>query len=112
MLKEGTILDARIISVPSSTKNQTGTRDPEMHQTEKGNEWHFGMKMHIGTGAQLGLTHSFTTTAANVHDLNVSDQLLHGAEEVGSCYRGIEKREAHRDLAVDWRVTMQPGQRR
>lgn len=115
MLKEGTIVDASIISAPSSTKNQDGTRDPEMHQTKKGNEWHFGMKMHIGTDSELGLAHSLTTTAANVHDLNVADQLLHGAEEAiwaDSGYQGIEKREEHRRRQVAWHIAMRPGQRR
>jgi IS5 family transposase len=64
MLREGSIVDATIISAPSSTKNQTGKRDPEMHQTRKGNEWHFGMKMHIGVDDTLGLIHSIDTTAA------------------------------------------------
>jgi len=76
MLKEGTIVDASIIAAPSSTKNQQGERDPEMHQAKKGNEWHFGMKMHIGVDAELGLVHSLTTTAANVHDLNEAGELL------------------------------------
>ena len=58
MLKEGTIVDASIIAAPTSTKNKAGERDPEMHQTKKGNEWHFGMKMHIGVDAELGLVHS------------------------------------------------------
>ena len=57
MLREGTIVDASIIAAPKSTKNKEGKRDPEMHQTKKGNEWHFGMKMHIGTDAELGLVH-------------------------------------------------------
>ena len=63
MLREGTIVDASIIAAPKSTKNKEGKRDPEMHQTKKGNEWHFGMKMHIGTDAELGLVHSLTTTS-------------------------------------------------
>ena len=70
ILKEGTLVDATIIEAPASTKNKTGERDPEMHQTRKGNQWHFGMKAHIGVDAQTGLTHSIATTAANEHDLN------------------------------------------
>ena len=69
MLREGTIVDASIIAAPKSTKNKAGKRDPEMHQTKKGNEWHFGVKMHIGAEAELGLVHSLTTTSANIHDI-------------------------------------------
>ena len=64
-LQAGTIVDASIIAAPASTKNQRRQRDPEMHQTKKGNQWHFGMKLHIGVDADLGLTHSLRTTAAN-----------------------------------------------
>ena len=80
MLKEGTILDASIIAAPSSTKNQTGTRDPEMHQTKKGNEWHFGMKAHIGADADSGLVHSLHATAANESDVAHTHEVLHGQE--------------------------------
>ena len=80
IMREGTIVDATIIAAPSSTKNQDGERAPEMRQTKKGNEWHFGMKMHIGVEDQDGLIHSIETTAANVHDLTAPDQLLHGEE--------------------------------
>ena len=114
-LKEGTIVDASIISAPSSTKNAKGERDPEMHQTKKGNEWHFGMKLHIGTDDVLGLVHSFETTAANAHDLTPSDKLLHGEEErvwADAGYRGIEKRPEHRDRNVKWQIAMRPGKRR
>ena len=69
MLREGSIVDATIISAPTSTKNKSGKRDPEMHQVKKGNEWHFGMKMHIGVDDALGLIHSVSTTAANAHDI-------------------------------------------
>lgn len=81
VLREGSIVDATIISAPSSTKNKDGERDPEMHQVKKGNEWHFGMKMHIGVDESLGLIHSIETTPANEHDLNVADKVLHGKEE-------------------------------
>ncbi|MCU4215233.1 transposase, partial [Vibrio cholerae] len=70
LMKQGTLVDATIIEAPSSTKNKTNQRDPEMHQTKKGNEWHFGMKAHIGVDAKSGLTHTLVTTAANEHDLN------------------------------------------
>jgi len=76
----GTIVDATIISAPSSTKNKTKTRDPEMHQTKKGNQWHFGMKAHIGVDSRSRLIHTLVTTAANVHDSKVLPDLLHGNE--------------------------------
>jgi IS5 family transposase len=68
-MKQGTIVDATIIAAPSSTKNKAGERDPEMHQTKKGNQWYFGMKVHLGVDSERGLIHSMETTAANVHDL-------------------------------------------
>lgn len=74
-LKEGTIVDASIIEALSSTKNKTGKRDPEMHQTKKGNQWYFGMKMHIGVDDVSGAIHSLETTAANVHDITQTDKL-------------------------------------
>ena len=77
----GTIVDATIIAAPSSTKNASGKRDPEMHQTKKGNQWHHGMKLHIGVDKDTGLTHSAVVTAANVHDKHPLPQLLHGQEE-------------------------------
>ena len=115
MLKGGSIVDASIISAPSSTKNEKKARDPEMHQTKKGNQWHFGMKVHIGVDDELGLIHSLETTAANTHDLEVADKLLHGEEQrvFGDAgYRGIEKRDAHNDRAVDWYIAERPGRRK
>jgi transposase, IS5 family len=76
----GTIVDATIIDAPSSTKNQDGERDPEMHQTKKGNQWYFGMKAHIGVDSRIKLIHSVAATAANVHDSQVLPDLLHGEE--------------------------------
>jgi IS5 family transposase len=76
----GTIVDATIISAPSSTKNQDGERDPEMHQTKKGNEWYFGMKAHIGVDSATKIIHSVAATAANVHDSRLLPELLHGKE--------------------------------
>lgn len=76
----GTMVDATIIAAPSSTKNIDQARDPEMHQTKKGNQWHFGMKLHIGADTHTGLIHSAQTTAANVHDSQVLPELLHGEE--------------------------------
>ena len=80
-VRAGTIVDASIIAAPSSTKNREGVRDPEMHQTKKGNEWHFGMKAHIGVDAETGLVHGVRTTPANTHDLREAGALLHGGEE-------------------------------
>jgi len=79
-VSNGTIVDATIISAPSSTKNASGERDPEMHQTKKGNQWYFGMKAHIGVDKKHKLIHSVAATAANVHDSNVLPELLHGRE--------------------------------
>jgi IS5 family transposase len=76
----GTIVDATIIGAPSSTKNADRARDPEMHQTRKGQQWYFGMKLHIGVDSQTGLTHSAVVTAANVHDKHPLPDLLHGQE--------------------------------
>jgi transposase, IS5 family len=78
---KGTIVDATIISAPSSTKNAQRERDPEMHQTRKGQQWYFGMKLHIGVDSESGLAHSAVVTAANVHDKHPLPQLMHGAEE-------------------------------
>lgn len=77
----GTIVDATIIAAPSSTKNADRQRDPEMHQTRKGQQWHFGMKLHIGVDSQSGLAHSAVVTAANVHDKHPLPDLLHGQEQ-------------------------------
>ena len=79
-VNRGTIVDATIISAPSSTKNRTKERDPEMHQTKKGNQWYFGMKAHIGIDSQTKVIHSVAATAANVHDSQVLPELLHGQE--------------------------------
>ncbi len=113
-LREGSIVDATIISAPTSTKNKQGKRDPEMHQTKKGNEWHFGMKMHIGVDDSTGLIHSIATTSANAHDITQADKLLHGDEQRvwgDAGYVGIEKREEHKDRDVEWFIAMRPGQR-
>ncbi len=79
-LSGGTIVDATIIAAPSSTKNEDKARDPEMHQTKKGNQWYFGMKVHIGVDSGSGLVHSASITAANVHDSQQLPNLLHGQE--------------------------------
>lgn len=103
LLRQGTIVDATLIAAAPSRKNKTRKRDPEMKQAKKGNQWHFGMKAHIGVDAQSGCVHSAEMTAANVHDSVVTDALLHGEEEIafgdsayGNKQRSIEAdREAH-----------------
>lgn len=114
MLREGTIVDATIIAAPSSTKNTDGERDPEMHQVRKGNEWHFGMKMHIGVDESLGLIHSVETTAANTADIAMADKLLHGNEKNvwgDAGYQGIDRRAEHASRSVNWLIAMRPGKR-
>ena len=112
ILKEGTLVDATIIEAPTSTKNKKGERDPEMHQTKKGNEWHFGMKAHIGVDARTGFTHSLQTTAANEHDLNHAAALLHGDEHfigADAGYCGAEKREELPDEGVEYFIAERPS---
>ena len=111
-LSKGTIVDATIIEAPSSTKNATGSRDPEMHQTKKGNNCHFGMKAHIGVDAESGLVHSLETTSANVHDLTPVEELLTGEETTifaDAGYRGAERRT---QTQAAWHIAMRPGKRR
>ena len=117
LLKTGTVVDATLIAAPSSTKNSTGTRDPEMHQTQKGNQWHFGMKAHIGVDAESGLVHTVVGTAANAHDVTQASALLHGEETevfADAGYRGVHKREeviqTHPD--VTWHVALMPSHRK
>ncbi len=115
ILKEGTVVDATIIAAPSSTKNQNGGRDPEMRQTKKGNQWHFGMKAHIGVDAESGLTHTLVTTPANIADITQAQQLLHGEETVAfgdAGYQGVDKQEENQGSEVTWEVTMRPGKRK
>jgi IS5 family transposase len=88
----GTIVDATIIAAPTSTKNSSGERDPEMHQTKKGNEWHFGMKAHIGVDSRTKIIHSVAASAANVHDSLALPVLLHGKE---SCVWGDSAYQGH-----------------
>jgi IS5 family transposase len=115
LMRQGTIVDATIIAAPSSTKNKTGERDPQMHQAKKGNQWHFGMKAHIGVDADSGLVHTVVGTAANVNDVTQAHHLLHGKEtdvfgDAG--YQGADKREENRDKQVSWHIAMRPGKRK
>ena len=115
MLQSGTVVDATIIAAPSSTKNSTGKRDPEMHQTKKGNQWHHGMKAHVGADAESGLVHSVVGTAANVNDVTQAHALEHGQETdvyADAGYQGVAKREEVQDIEVNWHIAMRPGKRR
>jgi IS5 family transposase len=110
LLKKGSIVDATIIAAPSSTKNVEGERDPEMHQTKKGNQWHFGMKAHIAVDAHSGLVHTVTTTAANESDVEQIADLLHGKEQhvwADSGYRGAQTRVDREDL--QWHIAARPS---
>lgn len=117
LLKSGTLVDATLIAAPSSTKNSSGERDPEMHQTKKGNQWHFGMKAHIGVDANSGLVHTVKATAANEHDITQASELLHGEETDVFAYFGC--RAAHKldevikdHPQVHWHVAMMPSHRK
>ena len=115
MLKTGTVVDATLISAPSSTKNDSGLRDPEMHQTKKGNQWHFGMKAHIGVDADSGLVHTVVGTAANVNDVTQAHALVHGDETdvfADAGYQGVGKRDETQEINVNWHVAMRPGKRK
>lgn len=110
MLKRGSIVDATIIPAPSSTKNADRQRDPEMHQTKKGNQWYFGMKAHIGVDTDSGLVHTVVTTAANEADIEVVDELLHGKEQVvhaDAGYTGADKRVVRKTLT--WKIAAKRG---
>jgi transposase, IS5 family len=115
MLKTGTLVDATLIAAPSSTKNASGTRDPEMHQTKKGNQWHYGMKAHIGADQDSGLVHTVIGTAANVADVTVAQQLLHGQERVAlgdAGYQGVERRAEAAGQTTEWHTAMRPSERK
>lgn len=116
IMRGGSIVDATIIAAPSSTKNATGTRDPEMHQTKKGNQWYFGMKAHTGVDAGTGYVHSVSATAASVHDLDEVTNLVRGDDEVvytDAGYQGVDKRPevvGDEHLAgVEFRVAARKG---
>jgi len=115
LLKSGSVVDATLIAAPSSTKNRSGTRDPEMHQTKKGNQWYFGMKAHIGADADSGLVHTVIGTAANVNDVTFGNDLLHGKERhvfADAGYQGVDKRPEAEGSKAQWHVAMKPSVRR
>lgn len=114
MLRSGTVVDATLISAPSSTKNASGERDPEMHQSKKGQQWFFGMKAHIGVDADSGLVHTVRGTSGNVNDVVEANSLLHGQETdvfADAGYQGAHKRPDAKD-DVKWHVAMRPGLRK
>ena len=119
IMRGGSIVDATIIAAPSSTKNATGERDPEMRQTKKGNQWYFGMKAHIGADAGTGYVHSVAVTGANVHDLDEVVNLVRADDEVAytdAGYQGVDRRpdvtsDEHLST-VAWRVAARKGQLR
>jgi len=109
LMRQGTIVDATIIAAPPSTKNKSKARDPEMHQTKKGNQWHFGMKAHIGVDVASGVVHTVVGTAANEADINQMAAVLHGAEEdvfADAGYTGADKRPEHEDREVSWNIAI------
>ena len=113
-MKQGTIIDATIIAAPSSTKNEKRERDPEMHQTKKGNQWYYGMKVHVGVDSENGLIHSVDQAAANGHDLTAAAELLHGEETVvyaDAGQQGMEKRPKRQGRGIGFRVAMRLGKR-
>lgn len=112
----GTIVDASLIAAPKSTKNKTGERDPEMHQTKKGNEWYFGMKVHAGVDAATGYVHSLTGTSANMHDVSETSKLIREDDHVvygDSGYLGAPERpEIKNDenlSQVEFRINKRPS---
>ena len=114
LLKEGSAVDATLIAAPSSTKNKSGKRDPEMHSSKKGNQWYFGMKAHIGVDADSGLVHTVRGTAGHVADVTEGNALLHGEETVvfaDAGYQGADKRPDAKP-SVRWHVAMRPGKRK
>ena len=114
LLREGTLVDATLIAAPSSTKNSEKQRDPEMHQTRKGNQWYFGMKAHIGADRDSKLVHRVVVTAANVADITQTAELLHGEERqvhADAGYTGVEKRAEILALErkIDWQIACKRG---
>ena len=116
MMHGGTIVDATIISAPSSTKNEEGKRDEEMHQVKKGNQWYFGMKIHTGVDAGSGYVHTITATAASEHDISQAANLIRPDDDVvygDSGYSGLEKRDeikADKHLSsIEYRTNKRPS---
>jgi IS5 family transposase len=113
--KQGTIVDATLIAAPCSTKKKDGGRDLQMHQTKKGNQWHFGMKAHFDVDADSGLIHTVVGTAANFNDATQAGALVLSEETdvfADAGYQGVTKREEVQDIKANWHVAMRPGNRR
>ena len=113
LLRTGTVVDATLIAAPSSTKNASGERDPEMKQSKKGNQWYFGMKAHIGVDAESGLVHTVAGSAGSVNDVVLANSLLHGDETEAwgdAGYQGAAKRP-DANPEVRWNIAMRPGKR-
>jgi IS5 family transposase len=107
LVSQGTMVDATIIHAPSSTKNAKGERDPEMHQTKKGNQWYFGMKIHIGADVDSGAAHSVSVSAANRADISELPNLLRETDQVvfgDAGYASDEYKRGARALGMVWRV--------
>jgi transposase, IS5 family len=114
MLKSGTVVDATLIAAPSSTKNKSGERDPEMKQSRKGQQWYFGMKCHIGVDIESGLVHTVKGTSGAVNDVIEANSLLRESDRevyADAGYRGAQKRPDAKD-GVSWNIAMRPGTRR
>ena len=112
LMRQGTIVDATIIAAPPSTKNKSRSRDPEMHQTKKGNQWHFGMKAHIGVDVASGVVHTVAGTAANEADINQMAAVLHGREAAvfaDAGYTGAPRRPEHTEREVSWHIAVKRG---
>ena len=114
LLRAGPLVDATLIAAPPSTKNQAKARDPEMHQTKKGNQWYFGMKAHIGADRDSTLVHTMVVTAANVADVTQAAELLHGEEtqvHADAGYAGVEKRAeiVALERTIDWQIACKRG---
>ena len=109
LMRQGTIVDATIIAASPSTKNKSKARDPEMHQTKKGNQWHFGMKAHIGVDVASGVVHTVVGTAANEADITQTAALLHGQEKevfADAGYTGADKRPELEDCDLAWNIAI------
>lgn len=114
-MREGTIGYATLIAALLSTKNNDGERDPEMHRSKKGNDWHFGKEAHVGIDMATGLVHTVVGTAGNVYDVTQAHALLHGGEKavLGEAgYQGVAKRAENIKKAIDWHTAMRPGLRK
>jgi len=107
LISQGTMVDATIVHAPSSTKNKDNARDPDMHQTRKGNQWYFGMKIHVGADINSGAVHSVTTTAANVADITELPNLIREKDQVifaDAGYSSDSYRRGARHMGIRWCV--------